>query len=400
MIRKAIQPKMSLLLVTPWFGVGSGGAERAAEWFAAAARTAGLELTVLSTTLGNPFEEGDREAFSPGEGTVAGIPVIRFRPRPRDPDVFAGLRRRIEAGHPLTTEEEREFLRQNVSSGELEAFIRSHPEDLSVFIPYCYGTTVLGAEASERFLLIPCLHDEPMARLRLPGEILARNHGVVFLSEPERELFRALHSGAAARRACVTGLGAPARPPLRPERVRVRGLPEGKRVLLFLGRRHPDKGLGELVLFFDRYVREEGDRSFVLALAGPGAIECELPSMDHVVDLGTLSEEEKWDAIEKCFALVHPSTKESFSIVLMEAWACERPVVVHEDCAVTRWHVERANGGLWFGDFATFAGCLGYLADHPDEAAALGRQGREYVHREYNPESVSRAFTDFLSASL
>lgn len=387
---------MSVYLVTPWFGVDSGGAERAAMWFAAESRTAGFDLRVLATTLGNPFEDAEAEPFAPGEGSMEGIPVIRFRPYPRNPERFAELWQRIEAGGQLSDEEQREFFRENVSSPDMEDFIRGHPDDVYMFIPYCYGTTVLGAAQAKQFLLIPCLHDEALARLPILRPTFARNRGVVFLSEPEKELFQTLYGSESIPCSCVTGLGVPEKPECHPERFYSRRFANDRQVLLFIGRKHPDKGVGELICFFDRYIRENPDSRLVLALVGPGGIVEDLPPEGHIRDLGVLAEQEKWDALAGCFALVHPSIRESFSIVLMEAWACERPVIVHEDCAVTRGHAQSGNGGLWYTDYPTFAACLDYLVDHPETASAIGRQGREYVEREYNQEKVREVFVSFV----
>jgi glycosyltransferase involved in cell wall biosynthesis len=386
---------MRAYLVTPWFGVGSGGAERAAHWFAAQARAAGFNLRVLSTTLGNPFHDKHQEVFPTGEGDSEGIPVIRFCPRQCGQEALDNLLRRIERRDELSLDQQREFFRANVSSADMEEFICSQPEGLFIFVPYYYGTTVLGATVAERFVLIPCLHDEPVAELSLLRSVFSRNCDVLFLSEPEEGLFRSLYGDGAVRRSRVTGFSAPEPPNCRADRFLNR-FPPGKKILLFLGRKHRDKGAADLVFHFDRYCRGNPDTRFVLALAGPGEIGVDLPAGDHIQDVGMLTEEEKWDALAGSYALVHPSLRESFSIVLMEAWACGRPVVVNEDCAVTRWHAERANGGLWYGDYETFAAGLDYLARHPDEAAAMGSQGRQYIEREYNPRKVAQAFTDFL----
>jgi len=389
---------MGIYIVTPWFGVGSGGAERAAGWFAAAARSASLDAQVLATTLGNPFQGRKPDAFAAGDGTAEGIPVRRFRPATGDEEGLSDLRDRLERGERLSGEEEVAFFRRNVSSPDMEAFIHAHPDDLFVFIPYCYGTTVLGAMAARRFLLIPCLHDEAAARAPLLRTVFGRSDGIVFLSEPERDLFRRLYGTEAMRRERVTGLPAPEDPGTGGRASWSSRFPESRR-FLFLGRKHRDKGVPELVAFFDRYVREHPDSGCTLDLAGPGEVEVQLSSETHIRDVGAIGEDEKWRLLAESSALIHPSTKESFCIAQMEAWACERPVLVNEQCPVTRWHSERANGGLWYADYPTFAACVNYLLRHPESAAAMGRQGRRYLEREYNPDKVRRSFIEFLRES-
>jgi glycosyltransferase involved in cell wall biosynthesis len=50
---------------------------------------------------------------------------------------------------------------------------------------------------------------------------------------------------------------------------------------------------------------------------------------------------------------------------------------------VLRGQVERADGGLYYGNAIEFIAGLDYLLDHPEAARQMGRQGLEYVDREY-----------------
>ncbi len=78
-----------------------------------------------------------------------------------------------------------------------------------------------------------------------------------------------------------------------------------------------------------------------------------------------------------------PSPYESLSMVLLEAWNHGLPALVNARCKVLRGQVERADGGLYYGNAVEFVAALDYLLDHADEARQLGQQGREYVDREY-----------------
>ena len=69
--------------------------------------------------------------------------------------------------------------------------------------------------------------------------------------------------------------------------------------------------------------------------------------------------------------------------MLLEAWNHGLPALVNARCKVLRGQVARADGGLYYGNAVEFVAGLDYLLDHPDDARQLGRQGLDYVDREY-----------------
>ncbi len=73
--------------------------------------------------------------------------------------------------------------------------------------------------------------------------------------------------------------------------------------------------------------------------------------------------------------ICHPSTRESLSIMILEAWLAGLPCLVHGDCAVTRYHVEQSGGGLWFNDYPTFHESLSYLLEDEARRAGYGGEG-------------------------
>jgi len=102
-----------------------------------------------------------------------------------------------------------------------------------------------------------------------------------------------------------------------------------------------------------------------------------------IVSLGFLPVQEKYDAYAAALALCQPSLNESFSIVIMEAWAAGTPVLVHEGCVATRDHCVASRGGLYFASFSDFVGCLDFLLDHPEQARRLAWNGCRYVELNY-----------------
>ena len=89
--------------------------------------------------------------------------------------------------------------------------------------------------------------------------------------------------------------------------------------------------------------------------------------------------------------LVVPSWYESLSIVLLEAWNHGIPALVNGRCKVLQGQVRRANGGLYYMFPAEFDEAADYLLGHPEQRAAMGRQGLAYIEREYRwPTVLSR----------
>jgi len=96
-------------------------------------------------------------------------------------------------------------------------------------------------------------------------------------------------------------------------------------------------------------------------------------------------------------ALISPSPLESFSLVLIEAWTVERPVLVNAACAVTRDHCVRSGGGLWFGTYAVFEAAVDRFLADDGLRDRLGAAGAAYVTEHYRWPVVLDRYTAFLS---
>ncbi len=100
--------------------------------------------------------------------------------------------------------------------------------------------------------------------------------------------------------------------------------------------------------------------------------------------LGSVSEQEKRDALAAAQMLVMPSRTESFGIVYLEAWLYQKPVIGARTWGVTDVIHEGHDGLLVpFGDVSALSAAIAHLSDCPDEAAAMGTRGQEKVYREH-----------------
>jgi glycosyltransferase involved in cell wall biosynthesis len=132
-----------------------------------------------------------------------------------------------------------------------------------------------------------------------------------------------------------------------------------------------------------------------LVLAGP--VYMPIPSHPAIRALGFVDEATRARLLDSASALVVPSPYESLCIALLEGWNHGRPALVNGHCAVLTGQVRRANGGLFYENATEFAIALRELLDHPEAARQIGRQGLEYVERNYRWPTVMNTLERFLS---
>jgi glycosyltransferase involved in cell wall biosynthesis len=102
--------------------------------------------------------------------------------------------------------------------------------------------------------------------------------------------------------------------------------------------------------------------------------------VDGVYDLGLVSDEEKEALLTGCKALFQPSTNESYSRVIMEAWGHGRPVAAQRRCLATSMAVAASDGG-WLADGIEEWSKLFRTVEMAGESdlAELGRRGKAYA---------------------
>ncbi len=127
---------------------------------------------------------------------------------------------------------------------------------------------------------------------------------------------------------------------------------KGARVLLYLSRIHEKKGIDLLIDAFAS-VSPEG-RGLFLVVAGPDKDGLtphlteqarRLGVAQRVLWPGMLTGSTKWGAFASCEAFVLPSHQENFGIVVAEALACSKPVLISDKVNIWR-EISEAGAGL------------------------------------------------------
>ncbi len=386
------QHPLRVAFVAPRLAAGGavGGAETLLLNLAQLARSGGCEVTLLTTCASNHFTWVNEHPA--GEFVHEGLRVIRFSVNgDRDIEAFLRVQRPISAGEQVSDHDEDLWIDNNVNSRALEEYLTAnrHKFDRIVAGPYLFGLTLAVARlAPEKMLLVPCLHDEPFARVRRIARMFRSVAGFIFNTLPERELALRLYGPelvAAGRPAPVVGFALDDFTSDATATIRKLGFTAP--YILYCGRREELKGTPLLIDYWATYRRLTG-HDIKLVLTGSGSFETPEGMGPHLFDLGFVSEQEKHDAMAGAVAFCHPSVNESLGIVLLESWLAGRPVLVHDRGVVLQDQTERAQGGLWFRDYPDFQECLTLLLEQPALAARLGAAGRTFALQEYSPAAV------------
>ncbi len=238
---------------------------------------------------------------------------------------------------------------------------------------------------------------------------------VLFAGEIERDLARgSFRPYRCVERVAPIGSDAPPGKADEQRRAFSEKFPElaRKRVLLFLGRLHEDKGCDLLLRAFlvqlqalpkdarfDLHVMMAGDA------ASPGyrdalqslAAKCDEISLGSVSFPGPLSGDLKWGALRTAEAFVLPSHQEDSSTAAAEALACGTPVLASNAVNVAR-EIEESGAGLAEPD--TLAGCSRllerWLALTPVERSAMATRATGCFQQKFEITQSARRLVEII----
>lgn len=170
---------------------------------------------------------------------------------------------------------------------------------------------------------------------------------------------------------------------------------KGKRIILFLGRIHPKKGLDILAKALGTIVKKRDD--IQLVIAGPDNDGFK----NHIVEIlkadnaignttftGMLTGNKKLAALSRADIFVLSSYSEGFSISILEAMACGLPVVITKQCNFPE--VEEVGAGKVIdADVDHLSEALIELLDNPELCKEMGNRGKRLVIEKYTWHKVA-----------
>lgn len=165
----------------------------------------------------------------------------------------------------------------------------------------------------------------------------------------------------------------------------------GRKVILFLGRLHPKKGLDLLIPAFAELSRRESDVQLVLVgpgdanyVAGLQAEAAKRGIAERVAFLGPLAGRVKWAAYAAATVFALPSYQENFAITVVEAMSVGTPVLLSPHVNIYQ-EVKEADAGIISSlDMSEIADNLAKIVGNAEYANWLGCNGRSLVQRTYN----------------
>ena len=393
-----MRPRRYCFVVPRYFEGIAGGAETLMGELARHLAKRGDSVELLATCAKDTRTWANE--LPAGESFVDGIKVTRFPVNQRDLDAWVPVQVAIHEGQLVDVDQQLLWMQESVNSDEMYRHIKESRDAFDIFLfgPYLFGSTFWGSMIHpDKSFLVPCLHNEAYAYLDVIAAMFRGVRGCLFNAEPEMQLARSLYGDIAGG---VVGMGFS-----RPTPHSVKAVEDGHPAhtlgdgayILYLGRKEMGKNVHVLIDYFIEAKRDGLiPQELRLVVLGGGSFSdlhrSDVLERGDIIDLPHVDELEKRRLIADSLFLCQPSTNESFSIVLMEAWMAGTPVVVHGECAVTRHHVIESSGGLYFSSPGDLAGVIRYIWENPDARELFVARGASYVSREYSWDAVLARF--------
>ncbi|MBB2197510.1 glycosyltransferase family 4 protein [Gluconacetobacter sp. 1c LMG 22058] len=253
---------------------------------------------------------------------------------------------------------------------------------------YLFETTYLTARFTGKLpiLCVPYLHDEPISQNWSLALVLGAFDHLIFQTVEETKyynrLFGTKYNGS------ILGSG------IRENFINLHSRYEKKEdpYFVYVGRLDEGKNVSQLLTFFSEfrkeYLKANPGKNVFLKVIGKTAEKRKFQIPEGVIPLGFIDEDAKFSVIRNAEALINPSKYESLSMVVLEAWAVNTPVIVNGYCEVMGGQVERSNGGHSYYYYSDFKFVLNSYLKGEYDRNQLGMNGRNYLDRNYNWKTI------------
>ncbi len=392
---------MQYIFITPWYGNFAGGFEVLVRRYAEYLAAAGYDVAVLTTCSKDPYSKWDKDDYSEDESIINKVKVHRFSTNKGQLDKFHAAI--VASQHDFTPDlsSQYDFFLYGIASNNLLNYIEKIDINAKIICgPYFHSLAYhVLKKYPNRIYLWPALHDEPQLQWQPVGDMLSYAKNIFLATEEEKDLAIAYYGRKIGRKiieAPVIGIPIEVPGDLESKSVLASKYKLPEKYFVYVGRKELGKNVGLLTEWYQKYIDGlNNDSAMVPPLVFIGGGEANLvPADKNYIDLGYISEQDKYSLIANATALINLSLNESFSFVMMEAWLCNTPVIVHYNCEVTKNHCLKSSGGYVVKNFSDFKLALSQLS-FGRESNSMAAAGREYVTKNY---SCSKVISDFILA--
>ncbi len=330
-------------------------------------------------------------SYEAGEEIINHVTVRRFRTEhERKQAKFSALDREMHINKNVTKEQSERWIDEmGPYCPSLIEYIKNNKDKYRVFIvvTYLYYTAVRSIpEVADKAIFIPTAHKEPYIDFKMYRKIFEMPKAYIFLTDEERELV-ASKFDIEDKPYDVMGVGVDV-----PKNIDDKAFKKKYGVenyLVYVGRIDQGKECPKMFDYFIEY-KKRNNSSLKLVLMGKAVID--IPKHPDIVNLGFVSDEDKFNGIKGAKALLLPSKYESLSISVLEAMRLSVPVVVNGRCDVLKGHCIKSNGGLYYNNFFEFEGAVNYLLSHKESYEKMQKNALHYVDTFFNWKTIMEKF--------
>ena len=358
-------------------------------------------VEVLTTCVDN-YRTGENIEFKEKE-IINKVTVRRFKTNPTHPELenfykkkakpAYKLRRFLYKCHflamasyffPVWHFKEIEALSSQVfHSPALFNFIKENKDNYKAIIPitidysHVYYTTLY---APEKTIVIPTMHYHKTAFRSTLTQVFTKAAYIAFNTTAEQKLARKIFGMHMAPHSIVSvgiELSAPAEWTVTQEKY---NLPD--EYMLYVGRVDQGK-LNNVYTYFLNYKKAypNSDLKFVLV----GKQYSDPFNHPDIIYTNFVEEQEKTSIIQHAKIVINPSLYESLSLILLEAMALKKAMLVNGNCNVLKEHCNKSNNAaLYYTNEKSFIDKLHTLDSSTNLRLEMGEKGYSYVNSNYD----------------
>jgi glycosyltransferase involved in cell wall biosynthesis len=183
-----------------------------------------------------------------------------------------------------------------------------------------------------------------------------------------------------------------------------------KKIVLFMGRLHPIKGLDILIPAFVEVLKSEPEAVLVIAGGDDENYRLKIEAIiaeqrgklrgetrkfdDNIIFTGMLLGEDKAAAFQESDIFVLPSYSENFGMAVVEAMAAQLPVVITKGVGISN-EVEKAGAGIVIEKSVNqLTLAILKILNNPNLAEKMGENGRKLVETEFSSGKVAEKWME------